>query len=159
MTLYDTDFLSWTEEQAAKLRALAENRANLDLDLANLAEEVSSMGRSDVHAAAIALTLILEHLLKLQHSPARERRLDWAKTVREQRRDLRRRFRDSPSLKAELDIHEAYADARIDAIEALAGYGEADAAASVPGVCPYGLDQALDEQWWPGGTEGPLSRT
>lgn len=39
--LYDTDFVRWTDEQVAALRA---GRADL-LDLQDLAEEIESLGR------------------------------------------------------------------------------------------------------------------
>jgi hypothetical protein len=42
-SLYDQDFLAWTEQQAALLRA----RRLDQLDLDNLAEELDTMGRSE----------------------------------------------------------------------------------------------------------------
>ncbi len=43
MINYERDFYGWTQEQAALLRAGQLN----DLDIANLIEEVESMGRSE----------------------------------------------------------------------------------------------------------------
>ena len=43
ISLYEQDFLLWSEETAAKLRA----RDFENLDLENLIEEVESLGRSD----------------------------------------------------------------------------------------------------------------
>ncbi len=42
MSLYEQDFYQWTQEQAALFKA----RALSQLDMANLIEEVESMGRS-----------------------------------------------------------------------------------------------------------------
>src|SRR5256885_351038 len=42
-TLYDEDFYLWTQQQAALLR----DGKGLELDYANLAEEIESLGRSD----------------------------------------------------------------------------------------------------------------
>jgi hypothetical protein len=44
-SLYQTDYYAWTKQQAAELRAMAARRASSTLDLANLAEEVESLGR------------------------------------------------------------------------------------------------------------------
>ena len=51
-SLYQTDYYAWTKEQAAALRAMAVARVNSTLDLENLAEEVESLGRSDLQPCA-----------------------------------------------------------------------------------------------------------
>ena len=76
-SLYQTDHYAWTKQQAAELRRLAAARANSTLDLANLAEEVESLGRSDLATVRSQLRRIIEHLLKLEHSPAAEPRFGW----------------------------------------------------------------------------------
>ena len=45
-TAYDEDFYTWTTEQAAALRREAASRVNLPgpVDLANVAEEIESLG-------------------------------------------------------------------------------------------------------------------
>jgi hypothetical protein len=48
-SLYERDYVLWTEEQAAALRAAAAHGTNLPLDWANLAEEIESLGRSLRH--------------------------------------------------------------------------------------------------------------
>jgi len=45
---YETDFYQWTQQQAALLRQGEFNR--VDLDLANIAEEIESMGKRDRRA-------------------------------------------------------------------------------------------------------------
>ena len=44
-TLYERDFVRWTESQAAELRRAAETGTNLPLDWLRLAEEVEILGR------------------------------------------------------------------------------------------------------------------
>ena len=68
VALYDRDFYLWTQTEAAKLRRAGEARLNLDLDFDNLAEEVESMGRSQLRSLESTLARVIEHLLKLQHS-------------------------------------------------------------------------------------------
>ena len=80
-SLYQTDYYAWTKQQAAELRRLAAARANSTLDLENLAEEVESLGRSDLATVRSQLRRIIEHLLKLEHSPAVEPRFGWRESV------------------------------------------------------------------------------
>lgn len=64
-SLYDDDIVSWTEQQAAASRALA-RRPDLSkmLDWENVAEEIESVGRSQVQAVDSLLVQTLAHLLK-----------------------------------------------------------------------------------------------
>jgi hypothetical protein len=99
-TLYDRDFVLWTEEQAAALRRCKD--ANLPLDWENLAEEIESLGRSDRRELRSQITCILRHLLKLAVSPAAEPRRGWMSTVREARGEIEGVLEDSPSLRREI---------------------------------------------------------
>jgi hypothetical protein len=66
--LYDRDFLLWTQEQAAALRAV--RKSNLPLDWENLTEEIESLGKSDRRQLRAQIRRILRHLFKLEVSPA-----------------------------------------------------------------------------------------
>src|SRR5215468_8885871 len=57
-SLYDRDFYAWANQQAALLRAgrLAE------ADIANIAEEIESMGRSEKRELINRLIVVLTHL-------------------------------------------------------------------------------------------------
>jgi len=66
-SLYDEDFLAWTEHQAALLRA----RRLDQLDLDSLAEELDTMGRSEWGELENRLEVLLMHLLKWDFQPAR----------------------------------------------------------------------------------------
>jgi len=145
-SLYDEDFVAWTEQQAARLRAFAMTRPNLDLDLENIAEEIGSMGRRDLRAAESALVRVIEHVLKLEHATAEAPRAGWRASAREHRRQLRQLLRDSPSLKPKLDLAAAYADGRAAAEDGLREHGEATD--PLPRASPYALEQLLDDDWW-----------
>ena len=67
--LYKDDFYAWTRNQASALRRLADERWNGPLDLLHLAEEVEDLGSEQQWAVESQLERILEHLLKLEHSP------------------------------------------------------------------------------------------
>ncbi|HRJ60377.1 MAG TPA: DUF29 domain-containing protein [Azospirillaceae bacterium] len=160
-TLYDQDFHAWALAQAAALRRAAELRINLpDVDIEHLAEEIEDMGSEQAHAVESALMRIIEHLLKLEYSPADRPRATWRRTVRNQRTDLQKRLKRSSSLRnpqclAEMLV-DAWRDGRRLAYEGLIDQGEPDAAASIPQDCPYSLEQLCDFEWWPDGRANAL---
>ena len=154
-TLYDRDFYAWTQEQAAVLREAGASGTNLPADWENLAEEIESMGRSNLNGALSHLARIVEHLLKLEHSPARDPRNGWEVSVTHHRIDAELLLRDSPSLrpKVEDDLSWAYRQGRKLAVKGL----KPDAAVSpadLPAECPYTLDQLLDDEFWPANRHG-----
>src|SRR5579863_9715918 len=100
-TLYDSDFMLWTEDQAKALRGA--KGANLPLDWDNLAEEIESLGKSDRRAIHSQVRRIVRHLLKLAASYAERPRGGWQLTIREARSDVAAILRDSPSLRREID--------------------------------------------------------
>jgi Domain of unknown function DUF29 len=67
--LYQADFYVWAEEQAALLRA----RRFDALDLENLIEEVEGLADTKLSAVLNGARVVMEHLLKLQFSPATDR--------------------------------------------------------------------------------------
>jgi hypothetical protein len=140
-SLYERDFSLWLEQQAALLR---EGRLN-ELDVANLLEEIESMGRKDRKAIKSNLAVVLSHLLKHQFQPD-QRSGSWRASIVEHRQRLRDDLEESPSLAghAKAVFERAYADARA---RALAETGLA--AAKLPGACPYTLEQTLDLDFLP----------
>ena len=101
-TLYEHDFAAWAEKQAEALRATARGGSNQLLDWENLAEEIESLGTSQRSALASHIMRIIQHLVKLEHSPAAEPRSGWRRTIRLARLQVQRRLEGSPSLKPEL---------------------------------------------------------
>ena len=142
--LYEEDLYVWSQTQAALLR---ERRFD-ELDLANLIEEVEDVGGALERSVRSRGRTIIEHLLKLQYSPAQDRRLGWRETVRTQRSELLNDL--TPSLLRRLTDHlpELYARARHDAEGSLRDHGEHDAADALPALCPYTLDQITGD-WLP----------
>ena len=137
-SLYDQDFLAWTEQQAALLRA-----GRLDqLDLDNLAEELDTMGRSEWGELENRLEVLLMHMLKWDYQPARRSR-SWKATLREQRNAIRRLMRRSPGLKRNLEatIVDIYPDAVGRAIDETGL-----SAATFPDELPYSLAEILEPE-------------
>ena len=127
-TLYDQDFVAWTKEQAAGLRAAARTGNNRALDWENLAEEVEDLGRAVRYELRSQLTRIIRHLLKLQQSSAREPRLGWKESIREARSEIEDLLSDNPSLRRDLNrlVAEQVPRAAKLAIADLEDYGELD---------------------------------
>ena len=59
-SLYESDFLLWTQDTIAKLRAKDFDH----VDLENLIEEIESLRKSDKKEIKSRLTTLLTHLLK-----------------------------------------------------------------------------------------------
>jgi Domain of unknown function DUF29 len=141
--LYDHDFYAWANEQAALLR---DGRFS-EADMAHIAEEIESLGKTEKRELVNRLTVLLLHLLKWQFQPAL-RGQSWRATIRVQRRDLEDHLDDNPSLKAILfqAIGRAYGRAVI-AAEAETGLLESN----FPNQCPWSFDQLMDPDFWPTG--------
>lgn len=94
-SLYETDFLLWTEETVAKLKA----RDFDHVDLENLIEEIESLGRSEKKEIRNRLKTLLEHLIKRIYVDMPQEFNGWERTIREQRAEIRVELNDMPSLK------------------------------------------------------------
>jgi hypothetical protein len=142
--LYDQDFYAWTRQQAAHLRARRFNALDLD-HLVETVEELVDVQREAVLSNA---RVVLEHLLKLAHSPATDPRKGWRATVREHRARLELQI--TPQLRQALqdELERVYAIARRNAEGALRDHGEPAAANALPATCPYSFDQ-ISADWWP----------
>ena len=146
-TLYDTDFHAWTQEQAAKLRALLVERSNLDLDLENIAEEIEGMAGSDRRELVSRLQIILIHLLKLAYCFFPDPRTTWKDSVHAQRSSLEKLFDQSPSLRrlAPEMLDEAWPRALEQADRETIDLSM-DA---LPAVNPFPLERVLDHGYFP----------
>jgi len=133
--LYDRDFYAWTAEQAALLRAGSMSGA----DIAHIAEEIESMGRSEKRELVSRLTILLQHLLKWRFQPDR-RSTSWRLSMANTRDQLAEHLADNPSLTAKLPgaLASAYRYARrYAAIET--GFP----VTTFPIDCPWTFDQAM----------------
>src|SRR2546421_1622423 len=77
-TLYDDDILLWSEQQAVVIRDLARTRrVPNELDIENVAEEIETVGRSELAAVKSYLRLIFLHLIKLSVEETSEAAPHW----------------------------------------------------------------------------------
>jgi len=149
--LYEQDFVRWAETQADALRDAARSGANLPLDWDNLIEEVESLARSERRELKSRLATVIEHLLKLEHSPAARPRAGWIETVIRERGEIERLLEDSPSLKAEVASMVEREKRRVasSAFKALKAHGEVNQAVLTKVLgAHYDADQVLGD-WLP----------
>ena len=92
-SLYERDFFAWTQEQA---RAVEEGRWP-DIDAANVAEELRSLGRVLRREIEERLEILLSYLLKWRQL-AEYRGFAWKENIDRQRRELADLVADNPSL-------------------------------------------------------------
>ncbi len=135
--LYDRDFYAWANEQAELLRSGELSAA----DIANIAEEIESMGRSEKRELASRLRVLLLHMLKWQNQPERQGN-SWRLSIENARDDITEHLADNPSLRAKLAevMETAYRHARRDA-----AIETGIALAAFPAECPWTFDQAMEE--------------
>ena len=153
-TLYDTDFYDWTQEQSRRLREAASERINLPIDWENVAEEIESLGKSDLREVVSHLARVIEHLLKLEYSPAVEPRRGWSESVNHHRGDVELRLAQSPSLRPCLqrEFATCWRLGRRYALDSLASDGIEETI--VPKKAPYTVEQVLDLDWFPTNRHG-----
>ena len=147
--LYETDFYAWTRAQAKELRRFARTRPNVPLDLAHLAEEIEDLGMGERSTVFSLVRLVIQHFLLVAHSPASEQRRHWLDEVDEFRSQIEDKLTPTirRDVKAELDM--IYNRARRNVARKMRRYGEDTAAAALPEVCPFTLEQVLGD-WEPG---------
>ncbi|WAJ27716.1 DUF29 domain-containing protein [Antarcticirhabdus aurantiaca] len=141
-TDYEDDFAAWAFEQAELLRL----KRFSELDLANLVEEVESMGNEQRHALESSYRVLIFHLLKWQFQPKRRSR-SWLLTITRERENIRRREKRNPSLYAKADeiAADIYPAARKEA-----AIETGLATATFPTECPYSLIELRDQEFLPG---------
>ncbi|GBO54600.1 hypothetical protein APA_2547 [Pseudanabaena sp. lw0831] len=94
-SLYESDYLLWTQDTIAKLRAKDFDHVDFD----SLIEEIEDLGRSYRDELESHLDVLLSHILKRLYVPLVNDYNGWERTIREQRKQIRRRLEKSPSLK------------------------------------------------------------
>lgn len=140
---YDEDFFAWTQAQAVLLREGAWH----ELDMANLAEEIESLGRSDRRAVRSSLKVLVMHLLKWQYQPSgRLTGYSWHNSIAQARDEMAMLFEDSPGLRRQVAgwLTQDYPRARQTASDQTHLL-----LATFPATCPWTAEQVLDNDFWP----------
>jgi hypothetical protein len=139
--LYEKDYVLWSETIAQQLR----DRAYDQVDWANLIEEIEDMSRRERKALQSNLVVLLLHLLKWQFQ-VQMRSGSWRGSIVEHRQRIQDDIQESPSLRSVLSQvwDEAYRKAVARAV------AETGLEIEVfPIVCPYDVEQILDDEFLP----------
>jgi hypothetical protein len=137
-TLYDTDILIWSERQAELLRRVgAGEQVNDQIDWTNVAEEVESVGRSQLAQVKSLLVQALAHMLKAEAWPLSREVPHWRAEALGFRGDAADIF--TPSMRQRIDIDQLYARALRRVPETIDGQDPLP----LPAACPVTLDDLL----------------
>jgi hypothetical protein len=139
---YEQDFYGWTQEQA---RLLREGWFS-ELDVANVIEEIESLGRGERRGLVSHLRALLTHLLKWTYQPSRRGR-SWRLSIEVQRLEARRHLAENPSLKPQLEgvLEDAFRLAVIDAERQTRLSRK-----TFPTICPWTFAPVMSDDFWPG---------
>ena len=143
-TNYETDVVAWANEQAGFVRAGRFDQ----LDLEHIAEEIEDVGKNEQRELASRMAVLLAHLLKWEHQPAR-RSKSWQYTLTTQRKEVAYVLSEAPSLRIK------FSDERwLDLVWSKAKcQAESETGLDIdilPEVCPWPISDVLSEGWLPG---------
>jgi hypothetical protein len=142
-TSYDKDVILWSEQQARLLRA----GRFAELDIEHLADEIEDVGKSEKREFASRMAVLLAHLLKWSGQPE-NRSKSWRLTIVDPRKRIALAIKATPSLKAVMRDPDWREDMWLDA-RAQARKETGLAEDELPEACPWTMDQAADEGFWP----------
>lgn len=140
--LYEDDVLLWSEQQSELLRrrAAGELVNEAELDWPNIAEEIESVGRSELRACSSLLEQALLHMLKAHAWPLSRDAPGWRSDAILFRHQAADAF--TPSMRQRLDIERIYRRA----VSALPKTVDGQPPLAVPEACPATLDELLGDE-------------
>jgi hypothetical protein len=138
---YEQDIVALANEQANLIRA---GRFDL-LDLEHISEEIEDVGKSEQRELESRMAVLLAHLLKWQFQAGR-RGASWQITIKEQRGQIARRIRKTPSLKYTLQDSDWWEGVWGDARGIAASETGLD---TFPETCIWTPEQILDQEFFP----------
>ncbi|OQW94908.1 MAG: hypothetical protein BWK79_04310 [Beggiatoa sp. IS2] len=138
---YEQDYYGWIIHS---IKLLQQGQLQ-QLDVQHLMEELEAMGASERRELESRIVILIMHLLKWQYQE-QNRCASWKGTIIEQRRQIQRLIRMSPSLKRFVTtmMSENYPEA----VERAAV--EISLAEDIfPVNCPYLWEEIIDNQYYP----------
>jgi len=138
---YKTDFYAWLRHNAQLMR----QSRFLEVDVQHITEELESIGRLEKRELINLLATLIAHLLIWLYQ-SEKRSYSWECAIKEQRKKIVYLFRDSPSLKNEID--EELADAYEIAVLKAAQETNIKVNHFLT-TCPFTLVQLMDDDFYP----------
>lgn len=144
---YENDFYGWVQTTVKQLR----DRDLTNLDWDNLIEEIESLGKQEKRELVNRLIVLLMHLLKWEYQPEK-RSKSWFTTIKIQRIEIARHFKNNPSLQPY--INDSIADAyEVAILEAVKETGLSSK--TFPDCCPYSWEKIRSDRFFPGSESDP----
>jgi hypothetical protein len=142
MSDYDTDILLWSERQGDLLRRRAAGDLvnDAELDWPNIAEEIESVGREQLHAVESLLRQAIIHRLKVIAWPPSSAVAGWQDEELHFRQDARDRY--TPAMRQRIDLARIYRRALQRVPRQIDGLPPQP----LPAACPWTLDELLSEE-------------
>jgi hypothetical protein len=141
ITSYQSDIVAWAQQQAHWIRTRQFDK----LDVANIAEEIDDVGKSEKRELASRMAVLLAHLLKWQHQPQLQSK-SWQRTIHIQRKSIWTNLEDTPSLKSLLNNTRWLQATWDDAVALAIKETQLD---SFPETCPWATQDFLQDNWLP----------
>lgn len=138
---YHQDIIEWSREQAELLRSGQFSK----LDIEHLADEIEDVGKSEQRELENRMAVLLAHLLKWEYQPGR-RSSSWQRTIREQRKGIKRRLAKTSSLKATLKDREWWEGVWSDAVISATKETDIDCFSE---LCPWTPENINDSEFFP----------
>jgi hypothetical protein len=142
MSDYDTDILLWSERQGELLRrrATGELVNDAELDWPNIAEEIESVGREQLHAVESLLRQAIIHRLKLMAWPQSSAVVGWQDEELHFRQDAVDRY--TPAMRQRIDLARIYHRA----LQRVPRQIDDLPPQPLPDACPWTLDDLLSDE-------------
>jgi hypothetical protein len=138
---HEEDLYAWAMGNAHLLK----EKKFIEADMANIVEELETLGRSTRRELSNRLSILIAHLLKWQYQ-TNLRCSSWEITIINQRLDIKDVLKESPSLKPQ--IKGITPTAYTKALAIVRRESPLDLK-SLPAKCPYTLKQCLDDDFYP----------
>lgn len=141
---YESDYYGWIQHNVRAMRA----RQFKEVDWPNVAEELEDMGKSERRGVRSQLARLLAHLLKWRFQPQERRPSEhsWRASIANARESLRELLEESPSFKSQ--VQEFFASAYRQALRQAVSETNLPTQ-TFPSVCPWSLEQAMADDFFP----------
>lgn len=141
---YKEDVLAWSRAQAAALRRREAGHNQLDYE--NLAEEIESVGLSELRSCESQVANVLEHMLKIEYIRSPESIRGWRVEIRSFRKGLRKWLTKTIANEIRAEFDEEVEDA----IALMEGRGHITAEqAEEARERGRTWEQVVDPEWYP----------
>lgn len=133
--LYETDFVGWAHDQAARLRAMPELKIT-GLDVENLAAEIENLGRQEMLMVIGCLREAVANLIKIVAAPEDSQRPYWQERVGSCAVQFRRSW--SSAYLSRINMNEVWQDAQEEAGNFLSAHNVG--LPPLPKLCPFPVE-------------------